>query len=177
MKLWTVATGICVAVALSAGCSATTRHSVLTYFFDGVPPLREAVSAAEPSGGPAGSAPASQVTRRDHGPYAAKLCSACHNTGATNALVAPGEELCFKCHDLRLDKKYIHGPLASGGCLQCHDPHGSRYRYLLVSDSESFCLRCHDREALEGTGTHAGSQEPCTACHDAHMSDNEYLLK
>jgi len=176
MKVRTAAIGIGAAAVLLLGCSATTRHSVLTYFFDGVPPPREEAPAAE-SYGAAGPAPSAQTVRRDHGPYAAKLCSACHNTGATNVLVAPGEELCFRCHDLRLDRKYIHGPLASGGCLQCHDPHGSRHRYLLVSDSDSFCFRCHDREALEGSGTHAGVQEPCTACHDAHMSDNEHLLK
>jgi len=177
MKVRTAAIGIGVAAALLLGCSATTRHSVLTYFFDGVPPLEEAATTADSPGGPAGPAPSEQAARRDHGPYAAKMCSACHNTGATNVLVAPGEELCFRCHELRLDRKYIHGPLASGGCLQCHDPHGSRYRYLLVSESESFCLRCHDREALVGSGTHPGLKEPCTACHDSHMSDNEHLLK
>ena len=177
MKTPTVAAGFCVAVAFLIGCSASTRHSVLTYFFDGVPPPATSPAGLETSAEAAGRVPARRVALGDHGPYAAKLCDACHNVGATNVLVAPGEELCFRCHDLRLDRKYIHGPLASGGCLECHDPHGSRHGYLLVSEPEDFCFRCHDRAALAEAGTHGDLRERCTDCHDAHMSDNEHLLK
>lgn len=94
-----------------------------------------------------------------------------------NALVAPREQLCFRCHEIRMNKKYIHGPLASGGCTACHDPHSSQYRYLLVSESDSFCFYCHDRQTVARVGAHRGVQEQCTTCHDAHMSDKKYLLK
>jgi predicted CXXCH cytochrome family protein len=91
--------------------------------------------------------------------------------------VAPKEELCFRCHRLRVEKKYVHGPLASGGCLVCHDPHASRYPRLLVSDSDSFCFHCHEAERVARIEGHAGLQGGCTQCHDAHASDERFLLK
>jgi predicted CXXCH cytochrome family protein len=94
-----------------------------------------------------------------------------------NTLVAAGDELCFRCHALRLEKRYVHGPLASGGCMACHQPHTSPYRYLLVSASDSFCLRCHDRAGLVRIEGHLGEADNCTSCHDAHMSDKRYLLR
>jgi predicted CXXCH cytochrome family protein len=165
-------------LSLCAGCDATTRHKVLTYFFDGVPPLQE--SGAGQTGLPPGGTfpvPGRPASFQEHGPYAAKLCGACHNQAMGNALVVPANQLCYQCHDLKLDKPYIHGPLASGGCLVCHDPHSSPYRPLLVSESDSFCFHCHDRDSVERNSAHADLQEQCTACHDAHMSDNKYLLK
>jgi len=170
--------GLLVAAAVTIGCTAVTRHRVLSVLFDGVPPLK----GAEPSevhgtsAVPDGGQPR-QVGYREHGPYAAKLCAACHNAAATNALLAPGGQLCARCHELALDKKYVHGPLASGGCLACHDPHASQYRYLLVSKSDSFCLRCHDRQALSAVPGHGGTDDNCTRCHEAHMSDKRFLLR
>ncbi len=167
-----------VCAVLLAGCSAVSRHKVLTTLFDGVPPLvEEGAGEAGGKAAAAGSAGARQADGTAHGPFAAKLCSACHEAGATNALVVPRDQLCFRCHDLRMDRKYVHGPLASGGCLVCHDPHRSRYRYLLVSDSDTFCFHCHSRESLAGSAAHADLQGQCTDCHDAHMSDQKYLLK
>ena len=69
------------------------------------------------------------------------------------------QSLCQRCHALDTTKAYIHGPLASGGCLVCHDPHRSPNRYLLVSASDGFCLHCHDRaslSSLSGSDGHAG---------------------
>jgi predicted CXXCH cytochrome family protein len=164
--------------ALLIGCSGQSRYEILSLFFDGVPPPPPVeVAEGKPAGASAGSAEESRFTPRNHGPYAAKLCNACHESAATNTLVAPRDQLCFQCHELKLDKKYIHGPLASGGCLACHDPHGSRYRYFLVSESDTFCVYCHDRQAIARIEAHAGMQGQCTECHDAHMSDKQYLLK
>jgi predicted CXXCH cytochrome family protein len=175
MKARTVAMWLGVVAAVSMGCNATSRHRILTFFFDGVPPLQQAPEeGAQPA---AGAGPVRPAVSHEHGPYAAKLCSACHNAQATNALIVPRDQLCYQCHDLRLTRKYVHGPLASGGCLVCHDPHSSRYAYLLVSESDTFCFHCHDRQALAGTGPHGDLQEMCTTCHDAHMSDKQYLLK
>ena len=117
------------------------------------------------------------VGRFEHGPYAAKLCNACHDSQSTNNLVAPGDRLCGRCHELALDRKYVHGPVASGGCRVCHEPHSSPNRYLLVSASDGFCLHCHDRRDLSATDGHGGERTDCTSCHDAHQSDRRYLLK
>ena len=160
------------------GCDATARYKVLSLFFDGVPPpAAPAVEEAKQAAGAGGALPARQVGFRGHGPYAAKMCNACHEPGAMNALVAPPGELCFRCHQISMNKKYVHGPLASGGCIACHDPHSSQYRYLLVSESDDFCFYCHDRQTVARVSAHRDVQEQCTACHDAHMSDKKYLLK
>ncbi len=168
----------CTAAALAAGCSVATRHKVLTVFFDGVPEPNQGTTPGGEQAAAAASGPG--VPGRlfgEHGPFAAKLCGACHESAATNALIVPKDELCFICHRLPRDKKYVHGPLAAGGCLSCHDPHSSRYRYLLVSEPEAFCLQCHDKQAVSRVAAHAGVEQACTDCHDAHMSDNRYLLK
>ena len=181
MRISTRPAILCLLTALATGCSAAARRNALTFFFDGVPPPKTEQESRAASEGAredrSGSAPGSVVSW-DHGPYAAKLCAGCHEAGATNALVAPKVELCFRCHQLKLDKRVVHGPLASGGCLVCHDAHSSRYRYLLVSESTGFCFYCHDRKAVERVEAHAGGEgSDCTACHDPHMSDRDFLLK
>ncbi|HVN83273.1 MAG TPA: cytochrome c3 family protein [Candidatus Binatia bacterium] len=176
MKSWTVFTCAGLLAILSAGCDATARYKVLSLLFDGVPPPPTPTPII-----PTVEAPADLVRQRarhsEHGPYAAHLCNACHDATATNALIVPGDQLCFRCHEFKTDKKYVHGPLASGGCTACHDPHNSRYRYLLVSESDTFCLHCHEPQAVAKNPAHAGTEEPCTVCHDPHMSDKQYLVR
>jgi predicted CXXCH cytochrome family protein len=142
-----------------------------------VPPLQ--VPGAE--GAPAAGAPQNAALRaegpRDHGPYAAHLCSACHEAAATNALVLPRDQLCFKCHEVRLDRKFVHGPVASGGCLVCHDPHSSRNPRLVVSGPGTVCFQCHDPRDVARAEGHEGVESGCTGCHDAHASDQRFLLK
>ena len=76
---------------------------------------------------------------------------------------SPGNgQLCGRCHELDLTRRYVHGPLASGGCTVCHDPHSSRYRYLLVSDSDGFCLSCHDARRVAGRSRPRAAR-PCAA--------------
>ncbi len=175
-----VALGGLVALALSAGCSTVKHHRVLSFFFDGVPDPASAVVSTAPA--VQASVGRQLVRPGEHGPYAAKLCDSCHDAKATNALVVPAEQLCVRCHELGAAKAYVHGPLASGGCLVCHDPHRSANRFLLVSASDVFCLRCHDRQTLSplgggGVDAHAGESANCTECHEAHMSDRKYLLR
>jgi len=98
-------------------------------------------------------------------------------TKNTNKLLLPIEELCFKCHVLDIAKKYVHGPLASGGCRVCHYPHGSAYSFLLVAESKEFCLYCHDKASILKRDVHQGMTEQCTTCHEAHSSDIEFLIK
>jgi len=160
------------------GCGAATRHKVLTTLFDGVPPLKTATApaatGAQPGAATDASAPAPS-RGSVHGPYGARMCGECHAVKAGFALVAPREQLCLNCHQFApAPGMIVHGPLAAGGCLVCHEPHNSPNRALLVSDSDTFCFRCHDRDRLRG---HAGGETRCTACHDAHMSPRRYLLK
>jgi len=162
--------------AMIGGCDATTRYNALRIFFDGVPTPEEARAARIKKKGAKDMPRQAAPTAFAHGPYAAKMCEGCHQR-VTNALVAPIDELCFRCHAFRSDGQWVHGPLASGGCRVCHDPHSSRYRFLLVSEPERFCFHCHDEKAVAAAEAHRGATRTCTACHDAHMADNRFLLK
>jgi predicted CXXCH cytochrome family protein len=159
---------------LGIGCNARTRYAVLSFFFDGVPPPP---TEAEAGLAAPGTVPSRRVKHGEHGPYAAKLCAACHASAAANTFVAPRDQLCFACHELPREERYVHGPLASGGCTACHDPHSSPYRYLLVSESDRFCFYCHAPQAIANIAAHGGDSEQCTTCHDPHMSDKPYLLR
>lgn len=177
MKGRCAAVAMCALALLPMACSGPRGHRILTFFFDGVPPL----------GGPAGAeagrrpgetlAPSGAILASEHGPYAAKLCDGCHEPGRGNALLVPADQLCGRCHALDLGKKFVHGPLNAGGCLLCHDPHSSGHPYLLVAESGAFCLRCHERRSLRPVEGHGSTDEACTTCHEAHMSDRPYLLR
>jgi predicted CXXCH cytochrome family protein len=175
MKVWTAVACVSVVAVLSIGCNATSRYEVLSYFFDGVPPPEPTPNAAAAQA--AVAVQPRQIGFTAHGPYGARMCNACHEPGAMNALVAPPEQLCFRCHEFKMDQKYIHGPLASGGCTACHDPHSSKYRYMLLSESDSFCFYCHAQQTVAKINGHADVGEKCTTCHNPHASDKKYLLR
>ncbi len=172
-----IVAALCLLAALGAGCNTATGHRVLRLFFDGVPEPKAAPAAVAAASGAQPAAEPRRVGRVEHEPYAAKECEACHDAKRTNSLVLPPEKLCFQCHDFDLSRKYVHGPLAAGGCLLCHDPHTSPYRHLLKSESDGFCLSCHDRRDLSKVEGHESPRTDCTSCHEAHMSDKKYLLK
>jgi predicted CXXCH cytochrome family protein len=178
MRIKTAILAGCLATSLLWGCNTPKTHRYLAFFLDGVPePGTAAVKAgARDAGKGVKSVAATSPRYREHGPFAAKQCQACHKKG-TSELLLPADELCFNCHTLDVRKKYIHGPLASGGCQVCHDPHGSIHPFLLVSEPKEFCLVCHDRAAVAKRAVHEGVEAECTTCHDAHSSDEEYLLK
>lgn len=172
----------CLALLMSAGtgCNTPSTHSTLAMFFDGVPPppppgpTREELAAAAAA---ADGARPRKSGYREHGPYGAKLCTSCHQSTASNTYVVPREQLCAHCHDFKLDKEFLHGPIASGGCTECHDPHSSQYPHLLVAAPEGFCLRCHEQEEVAGNPVHEDVGDDCLECHDPHQSDSEYLLR
>jgi predicted CXXCH cytochrome family protein len=169
----TAAVAALLTTAAAAGCAPETRYQVLSFFFDGVPKPGEKRSEQR---GTEVAAPGALPKYGEHGPYAAKLCDACHLQGSNNLVVAR-EELCIRCHVLKLDRKILHGPLASGNCEICHGPHGSSNRFLLVADAKEFCVYCHDKSDIMKRAAHQGMDAECTVCHDAHGSENEFLLK
>ena len=166
------------ALVLGYGCTPEQKYKVLNFFFTGVPtPVTEKVSGADNKTPGKGSL-ATMSDYKAHGPYAAKLCSVCHERGS-NALLMPVGELCLYCHAsvLATNSKILHGPVATGACIVCHSPHGSPYPYFLNDESKKFCYFCHSRNDILKTPVHQNTDEQCTECHSAHSSDNEYLLK
>jgi len=173
-----IVTGIVGAIA-AAGCSPETRYRTLSLFFDGVPDpaMQKPGAAGGGKGGTAATDPSGKPGYVSHGPYAAKLCEACHR-GDDNSLLLPVEDLCLNCHVLNIKKKHIHGPVASGGCRACHHPHGSGKPFLLSSEPTTFCLTCHARAAVANQEVHRSAQgTQCTECHDPHGSDNDHLMR
>ncbi len=91
----------------------------------------------------------------------------------------------FFCHTSKrwwMTKKYIHGPVAAGDCLACHDPHVSSYKYLLWADSKiKLCLSCHTDKEKEfeepGYKFHGIiNGKGCVVCHSPHATDYPYQL-
>ncbi|MBI5633336.1 MAG: hypothetical protein HZA15_07665 [Nitrospirae bacterium] len=168
-----VMTGL-LSVMLS-GCEVKSNYKVLSLFFDGVPNLE--TGQVQSAGLEAGLAAKKQSVRyKPHAPYAAKACDGCH-IPQTNALIASGDQLCYRCHDMKLNKKVVHAAIAASGCGGCHQPHNSRYPKLLVGSLEEVCFTCHEQKSVREKGAHKGLDMPCTDCHDPHQSDNPYLIK
>lgn len=79
-------------------------------------------------------------------------CQNCHQVisernKTTITLVAPGGELCAKCHEARNDP-VLHGPYKDGQCLICHDPHSSEFKAQTRSPGNSLCLECHTYKSV-----------------------------
>jgi predicted CXXCH cytochrome family protein len=106
-----------------------------------------------------------------------KKCVDCH-PGAPKEyrVAAPVDALCYKCHDRKDTRKLVHGPLGSGDCTTCHDPHGSPNPALAVAPPQVLCGTCHDHAS---TGKHMKQSlgKGCTTCHDPHSSDKMFLQK
>jgi predicted CXXCH cytochrome family protein len=137
-----------------------------------------------------------------HGPVGTGDCTICHDPHGgnnPNQLWADGKgRLCVICHEDK--KKYlakeprqnlrIHGILTARGCVACHSPHATDYRFQLPSEINELCGGCHT--ALQGlesghpseghplTGIddplRPGTAFSCTSCHNPHGSDYSYLL-
>ena len=173
---------------LITSCDETKRHKVLSFFFDGVPPLKDPnaiapIAASDPNS----DFPAlegSEVKRgvRAHGPD--RVCLLCHKKVNESRVAAQTEvsrvpELCFGCHKSFADsQKYVHGPVAVGQCDFCHNPHDSRNESLLNFSVPELCYRCHDQSSIESIPSHdKDTISRCNLCHEAHSSSKKGLLK
>ncbi len=89
--------------------------------------------------------------------------------------------LCFNCHE---DEMFIqdhqHGPVATGDCTACHNPHASSNNQLLVAPKEQgkLCFECHEtvKKQMDRKNIHDPVAEDCGNCHDPHSSETEYQL-
>lgn len=166
-------------------CNEIERHNALTFFFDGVPPLGQeglqegTLETSSPELAQTGQAPVWYVHE------ARKDCSNCHGKRIQRSfapqprLIAPIPQLCYNCHaDFTASAPFVHGPVAVGQCLFCHNPHKSQIKYLLRKPEPELCYQCHDENTIELIAAHLPKQlSDCTACHDPHASINEALLK
>lgn len=152
-----------------------------------------------------------------------QLCLNCHNqhaSGNDNLLKTEGQKLCFQCHgkvnpleaeqsvniQKKVSEKFVHEPIVSDGCSDCHTPHASDYTALLtntfpegnytigVVDSFALCFDCHDSDLLEKQQTDDATNfrngktnlhylhvkrekgRNCIDCHDVHGAPNIHLI-
>jgi predicted CXXCH cytochrome family protein len=181
--------GIICALSLLNGCDPLTVHKVTSTIFDGVPSmppaeqycqdyherkLVEDMEAAKKKQTAAKSAAGSS-----HPPYDEKRCSDCHDQTKDLGLIKPKDELCFVCHPDIINKYFVHGPAAVGGCLECHEPHSTAFPALLKVDKKEVCALCHKEQRL-ARGMHdkvAAQGLLCTDCHDPHAGAAKYFLR
>lgn len=138
-----------------------------------------------------------------HAPMAGqKSCRSCHDphfADQPRLLVTAQKALCLSCHDRELESsrgrimnmkahleanKNGHGPVKSGDCASCHDPHGSNFWRLLVKyyppdfyagyseGRYALCLTCHDKAAFTDrfTKTATGFRDGDRNLHVVHVS-------
>lgn len=182
-----------------AGClriDPLAKHKVFTSLFDGVPDLppieelckdniedlfnkyyEQRITAAE-TGDLSGLSNKTQ-TGSKHRPWAEKNCLGCHNFQADNKLKLPTNEICYLCHKNLIQGKNVHGPVAVGACLACHDPHTTANPSLLRKSLATICFKCHKEKRL-AAAMHdkiVSHGMLCVDCHDPHSGNLHYFLK
>ncbi|RMF86815.1 MAG: hypothetical protein D6739_02620 [Nitrospirae bacterium] len=163
-----------------AACSPVARHRVLTFFFDGVPPLggeapkrqgplkyarrQDTVASLAKELGiePDFVGPVAPRFKRHlvyrHPPFAEKRCGACHRLAKGSSRMPTGVEfvlpkriLCGKCHK---DKR--------------REALAARYKWLHAPTQYGACLKCHNPH--ESTHPYMAQKGPvqalCYQCHD-----------
>lgn len=199
----------------AAGCQGPMKKQILSFFFTGIEPVEKEESPVEKKKShPETTKPAAPAVKErmlqpekisfSHGPYAAGLCSECHQTdafipaqtegqdrrnrlprlkaGPPGMLAAPPEVLCTICHEsmssshAQSEGLWLHGPAVQGNCTFCHHPHQSPNMRMLIEPSERVCIQCHEGSLSIGSGQHAESGR-CLSCHNPHFGKTRFLLK
>jgi predicted CXXCH cytochrome family protein len=114
-----------------------------------------------------------------------KDCFPCHGNQSEQAstdqpnLVAPVPKLCYGCHKEYISLEgWVHGPVATGNCLLCHEPHTTDNKSLLSKPTPELCYQCHEVGSLKSVANHSDeSHARCNDCHDSHTSPGRMLLK
>jgi len=170
---------------LLASCDEVERHRMLTFFFDGVPPLQTEASKAEASGLKAGKAADVAPMGGWHIHPPVKNCADCHgeqrrmSSSRKVQLVAEVPQLCYQCHtEYATLEGWVHGPVATGNCLLCHEPHKTKPEFLLRKPVPELCYQCHELGAIRMVKNHAEeSYTQCTDCHEGHAGATRSLLR
>ncbi len=104
-------------------------------------------------------------------------CSGCHLASEKGFKVSgPKDKVCYRCHQHKDHRKFVHGPLGAGECTACHDPHGSSGKSLTLGEPLIMCAFCHDQKSSE-QHLRNSKGKPCIQCHDPHASDKPNHLK
>jgi predicted CXXCH cytochrome family protein len=133
----------------------------------------------------------------------AKSCGNCHDAHASQEprlLLQRTDKLCLTCHDktqratdghtvpnvkpVLTQSKFLHGPIQSGNCSACHNPHGSSMPLLLEKSSPKtfytsfdlkkydLCFTCHEKQLVltKNTTTLTNFRDGDVNLHFAHVN-------
>lgn len=107
-------------------------------------------------------------------------CDACHieeSEPHTFEAIQEAPELCETCHDLEDGGVWEHAD-GEASCLDCHDPHGSRWEKILIAPVRDLCRSCHDAPGVDAKFAHRPAIEGrCNACHHPHRVTQAPLLR
>jgi predicted CXXCH cytochrome family protein len=111
-------------------------------------------------------------------------CQDCHNVkgGTPNYKKMIPSATCAsaQCHPQMGKGKFVHGPIGSGTCIACHNPHGTPNKNIITRPGGDGCYICHDTkiEEFKGKVVHQPiSGGECIECHDPHQSGLKFQLK
>lgn len=111
-----------------------------------------------------------------------EACAACHSlsTAAAGVKAAAGDgSTCLSCHKKLAVGAWVHGPVAVGSCLACHDPSASP-SFSVKEPIADVCFSCHQEQRdlwrskkyMHGPVTTG----KCTICHGPHSSEIAFGL-
>jgi len=90
-------------------------------------------------------------------------------------------KLCLNCHEgfkEKIKNQFVHTPVKTGECSECHNPHASTHGKLLDEDANKVCAKCHENILpKDPKSIHKVVMEGnCVKCHDPHASNNKSVL-
>jgi DmsE family decaheme c-type cytochrome len=123
------------------------------------------------------------LTRRSNHPLSdgAVSCVSCHSfTGAGEPTVGHGSSAnCYSCHPeqsgpfLFEHQATLTFAVEGGGCVECHNPHGSANERLLTDPGGTLCQQCHGTPPGHRTAHGGfGVQYQCVECHSEIHGSN-----
>jgi predicted CXXCH cytochrome family protein len=167
-------------------CDEEERYKTMTFFFDGVPPLegQDVNDVNSLDKGERQLAQGKMPAFTVHEP--SKVCANCHDMTkiprwATPEFIKEPLQLCYDCHpgsNYSGSVDYVHGPVAVGDCMRCHNPHRSKQKYLLKLPVPDVCHQCHEKADIESIAEHSVELlSECLECHVGHSSSERGLLR
>lgn len=132
--------------------------------------------------------PPIQGAKYEHGPYASRVCSLCHegdDQDKPGKITGNPRTLCLSCHEdmqkLINTSTQSHYPM-QGNCTTCHNPHNGDNPNFLQDSPTNICLSCHwmTKNRIDASKVKHGAlydEKGCVNCHNPHGSKIEKLLK
>jgi predicted CXXCH cytochrome family protein len=169
---------------LTTSCSPSESGEILSIFFDGVPENVDESEVTDTTLIAENPQEKTNLLKKPknkinfHPPYQSKDCDDCHESSFGNELIEQPPELCYTCHDdFQTEFAVLHGPVASGYCTQCHNPHFSKNPSLLIKKGQDICLSCHEKKDVLKNDVHLEIEDTnCTDCHNPHGGEDRFLI-